>query len=313
MARYRPLNGVQRPELNDPSVTAGEYNDLVNYPTLTLDEIRSKSIRGRQDLHDQRVQEATIARQTGGGRSGPLAGALRPPPTQATNAVADNSKPAVVAPSTPSVQTPTPGGLTDQSIPWADRKTANGRTTGLGGRVLESGAVETDQAAQSRILGTGTRAGGVAVRAVGDATPLNEAGSKLGNPLEALRYSPVQEPAGSPLPVTVYGKNAPTLGASNEAAVAPSTAAQPSALPSGPAVNEQVKLTPNPPVSTAPTPTATPALGSGGASVAAGVSNSQSAGFTTPTKDKPVPETPTTPVMNVDEYDKKSNRFSGFK
>lgn len=312
MARYRTLNGVQRPELNDPSVTAGEYNDLVNYPTLTLDEIRGKSIRGRQDLHDQRVQESETAR-----RSGPLAGALRSPTTGTTNAVADNSKSfaGATVEAAPGVQTPArkPGDLTDQSIPWAQRKTANGRTTGLGGQVLESGAVETDQAAQARVLGTGTRQGGVAVRAVGDATPLNEAGSKVaGNPLDALRYSPVQEPAGSPLPVTVYGKNAPTLGASNEAAVAPSTAAQPSVLPAGPHPAEQVPLTPNPPVSTAPTPTATPALGSGGKSVAAGVSNSQAAGFTQPTKDKPA-ETPTSPVANVDDYDKKANRFSGFK
>lgn len=125
-------------------------------------------------------------------------------------------------------------------------------------------------------------------------------------PLTPLRYPPTKEPAPS-LPTTVYQAPASTEAAATST---PSTAAAPSSLPS-PDVTPAgpIALTPNPPVAPQPTPVE----GGGGKALASGVSNSQAAGFTTPTKDKPIPETPTTPVMNVDEYDTRKNQFAGFK
>lgn len=90
-----------------------------------------------------------------------------------------------------------------------------------------------------------------------------------------------------------------------------------------PAASAPVSVTPAPgaDVSTSnflarnPTPTPTPGPNpypTPGRSLASGVSNSQAAGFQQPTQEKPIPETPNSPVMDVNEYDKKKTKFAGF-
>lgn len=79
----------------------------------------------------------------------------------------------------------------------------------------------------------------------------------------------------------------------------------PSSVPAGPTPS----VTPAPTASS--TPPATPVLA--GRTTEAGVSNSQAAQFTQPTKANPIPETPTTPVMDVNDFDKRGKRvFAGF-
>jgi hypothetical protein len=44
----------------------------------------------------------------------------------------------------------------------------------------------------------------------------------------------------------------------------------------------------------------------------AGVSNSQAAQFTQPTAKNPVPETPTSPVLDIDDDVRRKRAFAGF-
>lgn len=92
----------------------------------------------------------------------------------------------------------------------------------------------------------------------------------------------------------------PTPGPAAVTATAPTPTASPYSTP--------------PPVPTA-TPTATPQIQPtpGGRTTEAGVSRAQAAGFDQPTAQTPIPKTPTSPAMDVDELDRRNKKaFAGF-
>lgn len=326
------------------------------------------------DLFSQR-------RRYGSSRSGSFE-QLKVTPTEQTNGVAGEASASIASRSIPRSQPVLPNGnVADQTVPFAERTTNNGRVTGLGGRALPGGGVESNEQAQSRILGTrepGQSASQKAGQAAFDekmgftTSPTGSKGSNDANEILSNRSkrlekdpydldyaenttgtfgssnaqlnasrqnlptpavsSPVAATAPAPaaqvaapsasgsaglttptnpiaqLRYPASGPETPTLPTPGTS-YASTTDAQPSALPSPTAVAAGGSpLSANPPVS----PNPTPVEGGGGNAIASGVSNSQAAGFTTPTKANPIPQTPTSPAMDVEDYDQKK-QFSGFK
>lgn len=156
------------------------------------------------------------------------------------------------------------------------------------------------------------------VTAPPDALPgtLSQAGSRLAGPLAQAR-----PPATTTLPVSLPPATSSVPVPSAAPTPGPTTTPAPTATPAPAAIAEATPPAaipgPTPTSGTAGTAVSTsvadPYANAGpGRSTAAGVSNSQAAGFTQPTADKPVPETPTSPVMNIDDYDKKKTAFAGF-
>lgn len=140
------------------------------------------------------------------------------------------------------------------------------------------------------------------------AIPAKPAAASANPALDSLRYPLTLAPTSTPS-TTVYSGPGSTAVAPppGPTPTAPNSNALPSPTPTPPATP-----TPAPtPVPSAtpqiyPTPTPTPGLGK---TTASGVSNSQASGFTTPTKENPLPKTPTSPTLNIDEENKK---FKGF-
>lgn len=134
-------------------------------------------------------------------------------------------------------------------------------------------------------------------------TPTPTQPGALAGPLAAVTGYKESNP-GAYQAVGQYNYSEPT------AAPAPTgtPAAVAAALPSAPAATPgSVALSANPPVPVSPTPEGA------GRSTAAGVSNAQAAGFQQPTQANPVPVTPTSPVLDANDFDKRpGNKFAGF-
>lgn len=147
------------------------------------------------------------------------------------------------------------------------------------------------------------RPSGLAVNVTGTSRVLDEAGSRVipSTPLaEVASYKPSPATFAQATPTNVYDTNLPTPG--------PAPTPGPTPVPTPTPVPAPATPTPTP----GPTPGGDPYLTSG-KNLASGVSNSQAAGFTQPTSDKPIPETPTSPALNVEDLDKRGRKlFGGF-
>lgn len=165
-----------------------------------------------------------------------------------------------------------------------------------------------------------SRPGGLAVKLLGDASPLNSAGALARVQTSPAYTSTKEEPTA--IPVTNYS----TAAMPAPAAVAPEPTLTPApmATPSAPLPSPVAStaapdpaLAPSPTATPAPTatPTATPQIAPSpaGARMASGVSNASAAQFEQPTAANPLPTTPTTPVADVEDYDTKNRtKFTGF-
>lgn len=148
----------------------------------------------------------------------------------------------------------------------------------------------------------------------------------------SLTRSPGPVAAASPVQSSLAGTLKPPDGGIPTSALSPQvdqTFGAPTPTPgptaSGPSANPTPApgstpaagsfLATNPPPVPAPTPILappTPSPGSGsGRLAAAGVSNASAAQFQQPTQDNPIPKTPTSPP-DLEDYDKRSGKYSGF-
>lgn len=159
--------------------------------------------------------------------------------------------------------------------------------------------------------------GGIAVRATGNSSALEAAGaSALRQPspaIEQVAYRPTPSAAYSPLSSNVYSapiQPVPVEMTTPPGGPAATAASNPTPIPGAtpPMLTNPSNALPTP--TPAATPTLQPTPGAGRLA-AAGVSNSQAAQFEQPTSKNPLPKTPTTPMMNVDDYDRRK-KFTGF-
>lgn len=152
---------------------------------------------------------------------------------------------------------------------------------------------------------------GIAVRAVGNSMALDAAGASTGPALNQVAYKPTAPEPAAFTPNNVYTAPAPTFTPSPT----PGPAATGATLPSAPPGSTPI---PTATPAMTPTPTATPTIQptpieSAGRLAAAGVSNSQAAGFEQPTAQNPIPKTPTSPILDANDFDsRKKNKFTGF-
>lgn len=162
-----------------------------------------------------------------------------------------------------------------------------------------------------------SRPDGLAVKLIGDASPLNSAGA-LARVQAPPAYNPTSPTQLASLPMNQY---APAPAAiAPEPTLTPAPMATPSApLPapvaSTAAPDPALAPSPTPTPSPTATPTATPQImpTPAGARMASGVSNGSAAQFEQPTAANPLPTTPTTPVADVEDYDTKNRtKFTGF-